>query len=83
MEQLVKLDINSWKGVTVAAVGYVLVCRILRYRARNKTHAKYSYNTLESLRSMTNEEAFEIQQGLYATEFPFTTEKALQFALFR
>jgi hypothetical protein len=64
-------------------ISYLSLCHALRYRQRDKTLARYPYRSREDLAKMTNQHAFEIQKGLYATEFPFTMEKALQFALFR
>ena len=58
----------------------VAFCRNVRLRS---TLSKYPYSTRTSLASMTNEDAYLIQQSLTELEFPFTLEKSLQFALFR
>jgi hypothetical protein len=64
-------------------IGYIGLCRIFRYKARDGIHAKFSYNSQDDMKKMTTHEAWEIQEFLTATEFPFTYEKALQFALFK
>ena len=58
----------------------VAFCRNVRLRS---TLSKYPYSTRTSFASMTNEDAYLIQQSLTELEFPFTLEKSLQFALFR
>ncbi|KAF2804935.1 uncharacterized protein BDZ99DRAFT_467159 [Mytilinidion resinicola] len=46
-------------------------------------HAKYPYKTRESYSKMTATDAYEIGKYVFSLEFPFTSEKAAQFALFR
>ncbi|KAL1306713.1 hypothetical protein AAFC00_005381 [Neodothiora populina] len=46
-------------------------------------HASFNYHSRESFANMTLEDAQRIQKYLYELEFPFTTQKALEFALFR
>lgn len=46
-------------------------------------HAQYPYKTPESFANMTADDAYEIAKYTFSLEFPFTTEKAAQFALFR
>ena len=74
---------SPWSGLLLGLTGYVLLCRLLRYRARDSKVARYPYKTKDDLKHMTTEHASEIQIWLFYTEFPFTTEKALEFALFR
>lgn len=62
---------------------YTLLCRTLRFRRLRKMLTKYPYKTRGDMARMTNEEAQEIQKELIQCEFPFTMNKALQFALFR
>lgn len=71
---------------TVGIVGfscYVVACRALRYLRRNQKHALYPYKTREDFAKMTGEHAWEIVKYCMSLEFPFLSEKALQFALFR
>jgi len=72
-----------YTSLLVGLIGYVGLCRLLRYNVRDGLYAKYPYKTKADLRKMTNQEAWAIQRRLMATEFPFTHEKALQFALFK
>ncbi|OJD37594.1 uncharacterized protein BKCO1_6000160 [Diplodia corticola] len=62
---------------------HTLLCRTLRFRRLRKMQAKHPYKTRADLARMTNDEAQEIQKELIQCEFPFTMNKALQFALFR
>lgn len=66
-----------------ALLCYTLLCRALRYQRVRRMRSKYPYKTRDDMAHMTGEEAFEIQRDLMEAEFPFTTNKALQFALFR
>lgn len=66
-----------------ALLAYTLLCRALRYQRMRRMRSKYSYRTWDDMAQMTNEEAYEIQKELMQREFPFTMNKALQFALFR
>lgn len=59
-----------------------LVAFFRRYHLRS-TICKHSYPTRASFASMSNEDAYLIQQNLAEIEFPFIFEKSLQFALFR
>ncbi|KAL1646877.1 hypothetical protein SLS58_003012 [Diplodia intermedia] len=62
---------------------YTLLCQALRFRRLRKMRSKYRYKTRGDMARMTNQEAQEIQKELIQSEFPFTMNKALQFALFR
>ena len=62
---------------------YLLTVRFLRNARLRDTIRDFPYPTRRSLASMTIEDAYRIQQILAELEFPFTFEKALQFALFR
>ena len=44
---------------------------------------KFPYKTRADFANMTADEAQAIMRRLFECEFPFTGEKALQFALFR
>jgi hypothetical protein len=73
----------SYSSVLAGLIGYIGLCRLLRYNVRDGFYAKYPYKTKDDLKKMTAQDAWAIQQRLIATEFPFTYEKALQFALFK
>jgi len=62
---------------------YLTLVALFRHQRLHQTLEHYPYTTRHSFSSMTNEHAFYIQQILGELEFPFTYEKALQFALFR
>jgi hypothetical protein len=74
---------SAWSTVVLGLTGYFALCRLLRYHARDRKAAQYPYKTKDDFKNMTTKHAWEIQRWLYYTEFPFTAEKALQFALFR
>lgn len=76
-------NILTWQLALLSLVGYVYLCRVLRYRRLQQKEALYPYKTREDHAKMTNQHAYEIQKYLYGVEFPFTTQKALEFALFR
>ncbi|CRG85030.1 hypothetical protein PISL3812_02181 [Talaromyces islandicus] len=62
--------------VSSLVLAYLLLVRALRFRRINKLQRS-------ALASMTDEEAWQIQQAMAQLEFPFLFEKSLQFALFR
>jgi hypothetical protein len=62
---------------------YVALCRGLRYLRRDCKHAQYPYKTRQDFAKMTAEDAWAIHKYIISLEFPFISEKALQFALFR
>lgn len=62
---------------------YPLVVALLRHDRLRTTLETFPYTDRRSLASMTDNDAFLIQQKIGELEFPFTFEKALQFALFR
>ena len=64
-------------------LSYLILVAYFRNRHLRSTRVKHPYPTRASFASMTNEDAYLIQQGLCELEFPFTFEKSLQFALFR
>ncbi|KAL1624019.1 hypothetical protein SLS56_008001 [Neofusicoccum ribis] len=66
-----------------ALLCYTLLCRALRYQRLRQMRSKCSSKTRDNIAQMTTEEAFEIQRQLMQSEFPFTMNKALQFALFK
>ena len=75
--------VSTWQAVVLSMFGYGLLCNLLRYRRMKQKHDQYPYNTRDSFSKMTTQHAYEIQKYLYDVEFPFTTQKALEFALFR
>ena len=62
---------------------YPLLVAYLRYNRLQSTQKHYGYTTRPSLGRMTDDDAYEIQLSIAQLEFPFTFQKALQFALFR
>lgn len=62
---------------------YPLIATFLRRNRLRSTLKTFPYTNRRSFSSMTNDDAFRIQQIILELEFPFTFEKALQFALFR
>jgi hypothetical protein len=59
------------------------ICAFLRHNRLRTTLETYPYTTRRTFASMTDKDAMRIQQIIGELEFPFTFEKALQFALFR
>jgi hypothetical protein len=81
---LIAEKLPSWPISALALVfSYSLLCRMLRFRRMKQQHAKFPYKTRESFSKMTATDAFEIARNVFSLEFPFTSEKAAQFALFR
>ena len=69
--------------ILLSLILYPTIIYLLRYRRLHHTLKSHPYPTRHSLSTMTNTDAFRIQQTIGELEFPFTFEKALQFALFR
>lgn len=62
---------------------YPLIATLLRRKRIRSSSKAFGYTNRRSFSSMTNDDAFRIQRDILELEFPFTFEKALQFALFR
>jgi hypothetical protein len=77
-----KLSPRTTTGLAIF-VAYVALCRGLRYARRDWRHAQAPYKTREDFRKMTAEDAWGIVRYVLGTEFPFTSGKALAFALFK
>src|SRR5215469_4278399 len=73
----------SYQSIPLAILAYLLLCRLLRYAWMYRKHAQYPYKDRASFAKMTMTDAQEIQWYLLKLEFPFTTQKSLEFALFR
>lgn len=69
--------------VIASLLAYALACGTLRYRRLRSTLRSYPYTARSSFARMTDTDAAAIQTIIGELEFPFTFEKALQFALFR
>ena len=67
----------------VPLILYPLLIALLRHHRLRKTLETFPYTTRKTFASMTLSDAFHIQQTISELEFPFTFQKALQFALFR
>ena len=77
-------DTASWKSFYILLlILYPLVCTLLRNHRLRTTYKTFPYTTRASFASMTETDAQQIGQIAAELEFPFTYEKALQFALFR
>ena len=81
-QDFINLSTNARIAI-YASVGWLALVRLLRYQRRNQKQRQYAYKTHADMKNMTATHAFEIQKYLYDVEFPFTTQKALEFALFR
>jgi hypothetical protein len=64
-------------------VVWVSFCRGLRFVRRDRRHAQSPYKTREDFKKMTGEDAFQIVNYVQGLEFPYTSGKALAFALFK
>ncbi|KAI0102693.1 hypothetical protein GGR51DRAFT_284199 [Nemania sp. FL0031] len=80
-------SMSSWKSyVAPAALGYVLLCRTLRYRGEKKLRRDMGFPEgcgREALSHMTNDQAQQIIKYLAAWEFPLFHYLSLQFGLFK
>ena len=77
-------DNESWMSFYILLlILYPLVCALLRNDRLRTTYETFPYTTRASFAFMTDSHAQQIQQIATELEFPFTFEKALQFALFR
>ncbi|KAL2870535.1 oleate hydratase [Aspergillus lucknowensis] len=72
-------------GLSAAVLAaYLLLARSLRYRRLKRLRKVYGkYTTREQMATMTDHDAWEIQKTMLVMEFPSSSLKALQFALFR
>lgn len=74
----------KWSGYSILLLLiYPLIATLLRRRRIRSSSTAFGYANRRSFSSMTNDDAFQIQRDILELEFPFTFEKALQFALFR
>lgn len=62
---------------------YLTVVRLQRHARLRATVTAFPFPTQRPFGSMNIDEAYRIQKNVAELEFPFTYEKALQFALFR
>ena len=60
----IPFDING-QNLGIAFAGYVILMRLLRYRGRDALQRKYRYDTKDSLKNMSLDDAFEIQKYLF------------------
>ena len=75
---------TQWPHYTILIILlYLLITGFLRNQRLRANRSKFPYPTQRSFASMSVEDAYRIQQTIAELEFPFTFEKALQFALFR
>ncbi|KAI0538715.1 hypothetical protein GGR58DRAFT_467105 [Xylaria digitata] len=80
-------SISSWKEYVIPiALGYVVLCRALRYRGEKNLRRRMGFPEgcgREALSSMTNDQAQHIIKYLASWEFPEFHLMALQFGLFK
>ncbi|KAI1193470.1 hypothetical protein F5X97DRAFT_328556 [Nemania serpens] len=80
-------SVSSWQAYIVpAALGYVLLCRALRYRGERNLRRDVGFPAgcgREALSHMTNDQAQQIIRHLSAWEFPELHYTSLQFGLFK
>ena len=69
--------------ILCALVIYPIITAFLRSDRRRRTLRRYPYHDRSTFASMTDNDAQAIVRTLSQLEFPFTFEKALQFALFK
>lgn len=75
---------NQWSNYyLLILLFYPLLATLLRHQRLRSTLKTFPYTTRKSFARMTDEDAYKIQLGTSQLEFPFTFQKALQFALFR
>ncbi|KAH8699237.1 hypothetical protein BGW36DRAFT_340713 [Talaromyces proteolyticus] len=86
MSQFQNIQLHSSKEFLIygisCAVLYLLIVASLRYSRVRYLQKKYPY-TRDTFWRMTDHDAWEIQKAILQLEFPFTSLKSLQFALFR
>ena len=77
--------IRSWiiSNFLYLLLAYPLLVSFLRYRRLKSILQKFPYPDRASFAGMTDNDAQLIQCSTAQLEFPFTFEKAIQFALFR
>ncbi|KAI0810047.1 hypothetical protein GGR55DRAFT_679276 [Xylaria sp. FL0064] len=80
-------SLSSWKDYIVpVALGYIVLCRTLRYRGEKKLRRRMGFPEgcgREALSRMTNDQAQQIIKYLATYEFPEFHVLALQFGLFK
>ena len=74
---------NMTYAALAGLVGYVVLCNCLRFRRRAQKERQYGYKTRDNMAHMTTQHTAEIIRYMTATEFPFTMDKSLEFALFK
>jgi hypothetical protein len=67
----------------VLLLAYLLLVAVLRHQRERAMRQKLGYTTRESLRNMTNDDAFTIVTYLSQLEFPKLWRFSTEFALFK
>jgi hypothetical protein len=65
------------------SAAYVMLCYVLRFRRERSMRTRFHYETRDSLKSMTVEDAQKIIRELLILEFPFSVYRSLEFGLFK
>ena len=80
-------SLPSWKKYVIpVALGYIVLCRALRYRGEKRLRRRMGFPEgcgREALSRMTNDQAQQIIKYLAANEFPEFHVTSLQFGLFK
>ncbi|KAI1424919.1 hypothetical protein F5Y12DRAFT_749779 [Xylaria sp. FL1777] len=80
-------SMSPWKSYVVPAVlGYILLCRALRYRGEQKLRRRMGFPEgcgREALSRMTNDQAQQIIRYLATYEFPDFHRMSLEFGFFK
>lgn len=93
-QEIIRGDVQAFSPIGIlqkslvymllALVTYLAFVAVLRFQRRHTLHKTFSrYATRESMKNMTDHDAWLIQKTIMQTEFPFIVLKSLQFALFR
>lgn len=72
---------STWLCVT--GIGYLTLCRLLRYRNEASMRRRYGFPDRNSLKNMTTVDAHKILCEIMAWEFPQFSIMSLQFGLFK
>ena len=77
------LKASAMSFLVPVVLAYILLVSFLRRRRERQMRLKFGYTTRDSLKNMTNDDAFAIQNAVAELEFPWVFKKSLQFALFK
>lgn len=81
MNPLSSIKSSAW--LASLGIGYLLLCRLLRYRNEKSMRRRYGYPDRASLSRMTTTDAQKIIAEICQWEFPQFAVLSLQFGLFK